>query len=394
MSSEATQDLYNYVGELLNNKYIVLLKLGEGASAGVWFSYNIQDKKYYAIKIHNIDYTDYGEKETKILNTLNKLKCPNIMKVVDSFSYEEHEYVNYCIVMPVAIGSLYDLYHKTEQYQEGLPIEWVLNIKNKMDETLKCIHAHGIMHTDVKPDNILIKGFNRKCEEIKKKVDKFNYDRELQKQKKRNKKNYIKKTIEKLIEHLKLKDDDSDDDITDDEDSRESSVYSFYNLLTEDEEERKKDLITDFCDPKYLENMDIMLSDFGYSKAISELTTKEIQTKYYRSPEIILGCKYDERADFWALGCTIYEIATGNILFDIDVYEINENRGHMFMIVSLLGPPPKTYSSGRRWKDIFRQDGMLKGEDIELRFEDRRVFFSQTINNIELLNSLGEWIQY
>lgn len=393
MSSEATQDLYNYVGELLNNKYIVLTKLGEGASAGVWFSYNIQDKKYYAIKIHNIDYTDYGEKETKILNTLNRLKCPNIMKVVDSFSYEEHEYVNYCIVMPVAIGSLYDLYHKTEQYQEGLPIEWVLDIKNKMNETLSCIHSHGIMHTDVKPDNILIKGFNRKCEEIKRKVDKFNYDRELQKQKKRNKKNYIKKTIEKLIEHLKIRDEDSDDESSDDN-TIESSVYSFYNLLTEDDEENKKDLLTDFCDPKYLDNMDIMLSDFGYAKAISELTTKEIQTKYYRSPEIILGCKYDERADFWALGCTLYEIATGKILFDVDAYEeLNENRGHMFMIVSLLGPPPDSYSSGRRWKDMFRQDGLMKGIN-EIKYEDKRIFFCQTITNIELVSYLGDKLNF
>jgi serine/threonine protein kinase len=40
-----------------------------------------------------------------------------------------------------------------------------------------------------------------------------------------------------------------------------------------------------------------------------------IQTRYYRAPEIILGNKFNEKIDLWSVGCTIYELASGKILF-------------------------------------------------------------------------------
>jgi serine/threonine protein kinase len=40
-----------------------------------------------------------------------------------------------------------------------------------------------------------------------------------------------------------------------------------------------------------------------------------IQTRYYRAPEIILGQEFNEKIDLWSLGCSIYELITGKILF-------------------------------------------------------------------------------
>ena len=66
-----------------------------------------------------------------------------------------------------------------------------------------------------------------------------------------------------------------------------------------------------------LKNPEIKLTDFGL---IEKKTSKKhtIQTRYYRSPEIILGLDYKESCDFWSLGCSIYELLIGKIFIDID----------------------------------------------------------------------------
>jgi serine/threonine-protein kinase SRPK3 len=40
-----------------------------------------------------------------------------------------------------------------------------------------------------------------------------------------------------------------------------------------------------------------------------------IQTRQYRSPEVILGQTYNESADIWSLACMMYEVLTGDLLF-------------------------------------------------------------------------------
>ena len=44
--------------------------------------------------------------------------------------------------------------------------------------------------------------------------------------------------------------------------------------------------------------------------------TNDIQTRQYRSPEAIIGAKYDCSADLWSLGCMVFELLTGDYLFD------------------------------------------------------------------------------
>jgi serine/threonine-protein kinase PRP4 len=40
-----------------------------------------------------------------------------------------------------------------------------------------------------------------------------------------------------------------------------------------------------------------------------------MQSRYYRAPEIVLGCPYDAAIDMWSAACTIFELYTGKILF-------------------------------------------------------------------------------
>ena len=54
----------------------------------------------------------------------------------------------------------------------------------------------------------------------------------------------------------------------------------------------------------------IKLGDFGLSRHLIDYAKTVLGTPYYMSPEILNEKKYDEKSDIWALGCTIYEMAT------------------------------------------------------------------------------------
>ena len=40
-----------------------------------------------------------------------------------------------------------------------------------------------------------------------------------------------------------------------------------------------------------------------------------IQSRFYRSPEVLLGLSYDLAIDMWSLGCILVEMHTGEPLF-------------------------------------------------------------------------------
>lgn len=40
-----------------------------------------------------------------------------------------------------------------------------------------------------------------------------------------------------------------------------------------------------------------------------------IQSRFYRSPEVLLGIAYDMAIDMWSLGCILVEMHTGEPLF-------------------------------------------------------------------------------
>ena len=46
--------------------------------------------------------------------------------------------------------------------------------------------------------------------------------------------------------------------------------------------------------------------------------TPYLVSRFYRAPEIILGAPYDYAVDMWSIGCTLYELYTGKILFTGD----------------------------------------------------------------------------
>lgn len=65
------------------------------------------------------------------------------------------------------------------------------------------------------------------------------------------------------------------------------------------------------------ENQNVLkICDLGSASDASENDiTQYLVSRFYRAPEIILGMPYDFAIDMWSIGCTLYELYTGKILF-------------------------------------------------------------------------------
>ncbi|TRY91289.1 hypothetical protein DNTS_004935 [Danionella cerebrum] len=60
----------------------------------------------------------------------------------------------------------------------------------------------------------------------------------------------------------------------------------------------------------------LKLCDFGSASHVADNEiTPYLVSRFYRAPEIVIGKPYDYAIDMWSVGCTLYELYTGKILF-------------------------------------------------------------------------------
>lgn len=71
--------------------------------------------------------------------------------------------------------------------------------------------------------------------------------------------------------------------------------------------------------------------------------TPYLVSRFYRAPEIMLGMPYDYAVDMWSIGCTLYEMYTGKILFTGD-----SNNQMLKAIMEIRGKfSPKLHKRGQ-----------------------------------------------
>jgi serine/threonine-protein kinase SRPK3 len=82
--------------------------------------------------------------------------------------------------------------------------------------------------------------------------------------------------------------------------------------------------------------------DFGNACWTHKHFTDDIQTRQYRSPEVILGAKYDTAADMWSLACVVFELVTGDFLFEPKSGPgWDRDEDHVALMLELLGKMPR-----------------------------------------------------
>ncbi|KAF8558429.1 hypothetical protein OG21DRAFT_1595333 [Imleria badia] len=92
----------------------------------------------------------------------------------------------------------------------------------------------------------------------------------------------------------------------------------------------------------------IKVIDFGSSCFEHEKIYTYIQSRFYRSPEVILGMNYHMAIDMWSLGCILAELYTGFPIFPGE----NEQE-QLSCIMEVLGPPDKDFVNRSSRKRLF-----------------------------------------
>ncbi len=135
---------------------------------------------------------------------------------------------------------------------------------------------------------------------------------------------------------------------------------------------------------EYIKSPCIILSDLGSCINFDEKIPQNIvQTRYYRSPEILLKSKYDYTADMWSVGCSIYELLFGHILFDSDDMMIDKKRGIVQQITELFGDISLDVIKNGRHSDIyFTKKYTLKAQDLQ-NSKDCANFWKHLIRHIK-----------
>jgi len=146
----------NLFGEILNKKYLLIYPIGSGTFATVWLAMTLDTQHFYAIKIQNWEDYENGIDEVEILKKLRKTNNKYINTIVDDFHYEVDDGICICMVFELLVGSVYDIM-KCEKYKDGLPFNIVKSIIQQLLQAMKIINEkYQIIHTDIKPENLLI----------------------------------------------------------------------------------------------------------------------------------------------------------------------------------------------------------------------------------------------
>ena len=147
-------DVHDDLAAALADRYEVERELGHGGMAIVYLARDVKHGRRVAVKVLRPDLASSvgAERFLREIGVAAKLTHPNILSLHDSGS-APGGLLYY--VMPYVEGeTLRDRLDREHQ----LPIDDALSIARQVGDALDYAHAHGVVHRDVKPENILLMG--------------------------------------------------------------------------------------------------------------------------------------------------------------------------------------------------------------------------------------------
>lgn len=211
------------IGDVINNRYTIRNILGQGVFANVVRAQDNEDgNDYVAIKIIRNNDLMYRTslKEIAILKEIRQSDPDNKYHCVQYFGHFTHK-GHLCLLLESLHMDLRSVIKKYGKHH-GINLKALISYSRQLLLALRLLKKLGIIHADIKPDNILVN----------------------------EKKNILK------------------------------------------------------------------LCDFGSAtKCDDNEPTPYLVSRFYRAPEIILGVPYKHGVDIWSAACTIFEMATGKIMF-------------------------------------------------------------------------------
>ncbi|CAE7561477.1 spk-1 [Symbiodinium sp. CCMP2456] len=386
--------------QLYNARYRVLSKLGAGAFSTVWLCTDEKDSsqepRLIAMKVckSKKSVTEQAQDEVMLLERLHEDgSSPHVVKMLDHFWHTGTNGRHKCMTFEVMGENLLALVR--HHNYEGLPRDLCRRLSRHTLKGLQHIHARGVIHTDVKLENVLICRHDMSVlvQEASRAHRAFQEQKSGLETLSKSQKKRMKKKQKAKDANIAGSEDPKTEAAAEEVEAEvaevpQAEVVNGVNSVNgkgkgdgypKPEGEvpaagnvpgeappgqpippiRQRDRFENL----QLEETFAKLADFGNGIKANNPVTDDIQTRQYRSPEVIIGAKWDETADVWSAACMFFELATGDYLFDPKKGEDwNREEDHLALIAELLGDlPTKEFAlSGRYSKDFFNNAAKLK----------------------------------
>src|ERR687896_260682 len=138
-------------GTVLAGRYTIERELGRGGTACVYLARDLRHRRHVAVKIlHRLITAQIGsDRFLREIEVAARLTHPHILPLHDSGETDDLLYY----VMPFVEGESL----RERLVRDGpLPLEDALRITREVADALAYAHAHGVVHRDIKPGNILL----------------------------------------------------------------------------------------------------------------------------------------------------------------------------------------------------------------------------------------------
>jgi len=119
------------------------------------------------------------------------------------------------------------------------------------------------------------------------------------------------------------------------------------------------------------EEINCKLCDLGNGCWTHYHFVPKIQTRQYRAPEVIMGIDYDASTDLWSYACMVFELITGDFLFNPrpgDEYKKNDD--HLARVMEMIGPMPKKFAMQGNMFDHYFEKSPVNGKFTFRRIKD------------------------
>jgi len=145
------------IGILLSGRYRVESKLGSGGMSTVYLAQDDTLERQVAVKIMHAEISDQPEQIERFRRealAVAQLSHPNIVTVIDAGEDDGHPYIVFEYVAGETLKS------RIERVGP-LPLDETAAYGIEIGRGLAAAHARGLVHRDVKPQNVLIDGEGR-----------------------------------------------------------------------------------------------------------------------------------------------------------------------------------------------------------------------------------------